>query len=63
MGGSAGPMKELHDAEIKQLEENRVWFQQDEANARVDESQRTGKPKSATDLFGVEGSFKKLEID
>ncbi|XP_020280803.1 alpha-tocopherol transfer protein-like [Pseudomyrmex gracilis] len=62
-GGKAGPIKELHEKQMKKLEEAISWFQEDEANHRVNESLRPGKAKSATDLFGVEGSFKKLEID
>ncbi|XP_031783356.1 alpha-tocopherol transfer protein-like isoform X2 [Nasonia vitripennis] len=62
-GGKAGPAKELFAAEVKKLEAHREWFIQEEKTQRIDESKRPGKAKSATDLFGVEGSFKKLEID
>ena len=62
-GGVAGTQKELFAEEMKKLEQHREWFLQDEQTQRVDESKRPGKAKSATDLFGVEGSFKKLEID
>jgi len=62
-GGQAGPIQELHDKNIKNLENHVAWFQEEEANHRVNEALRPGKAKTATDLFGVEGSFKKLEID
>ncbi|XP_043266909.1 alpha-tocopherol transfer protein-like [Venturia canescens] len=62
-GGKAGPLAELGAKNVKWLEANRSWFQEEEATMRVDESLRPGKGKTATDLFGVEGSFKKLEID
>ncbi|XP_012057284.1 PREDICTED: alpha-tocopherol transfer protein-like [Atta cephalotes] len=62
-GGQAGPIQELHNKQMKKLEDHIAWFQEDESNHRVNESLRPGKAKTATDLFGVEGSFKKLEID
>lgn len=61
--GQAGAIQEIHDNQVKKLVDHVAWFQEEEANHRVNESLRPGKAKTATDLFGVEGSFKKLEID
>lgn len=63
VGGKAGPLMELHEAQLKKLEDHRDWFMEEERTGRVNESLRPGKGKTATDLFGVEGSFRKLEID
>lgn len=63
VGGKAGSMYELAEIEVKKLENYREWFLKDEATGRVNEALRIGKSKSASDLFGVEGSFKKLDID
>ena len=63
VGGKAGPIMELHKAQIAKLESYRDWFLEDEYRGRLDESKRPGKRKTATDLFGVEGSFKKLDFD
>ncbi|XP_051169188.1 alpha-tocopherol transfer protein-like [Leptopilina boulardi] len=62
-GGKAGPLSEFHELRKKELEDYKDWFENDEKTARVQESLRPGKAKNATDLFGVEGSFKKLDID
>lgn len=62
-GGKGGASADLHAANVKRMEEHRAWYQEEEATRRVNESLRVGKAKNATDLFGVEGSFKKLEID
>ncbi|XP_015435212.1 PREDICTED: uncharacterized protein LOC107190840 [Dufourea novaeangliae] len=62
-GGKAGPLQELHEKSVRALEANREYFLEEERTKRVNETLRPGKGKSATDLFGVEGSFKKLDID
>ncbi|XP_046141074.1 uncharacterized protein LOC114879609 [Osmia bicornis bicornis] len=62
-GGKAGAIAQLHEKTVEALEANRDWFLQDERTRRVNESLRAGKGKTASDLFGVEGTFKKLEID
>lgn len=61
-GGKAGPLMQINEKTVKELEANRDWFIQEETR-RVNESLRPGKGKTATDLFGVEGTFKKLDID
>ncbi|XP_033216954.1 alpha-tocopherol transfer protein-like isoform X2 [Belonocnema kinseyi] len=63
VGGTAGPIAELRENCNKELEKHRSWFIEEEATRRVNESIRPGKGKTATDLFGAEGSFKKLDID
>lgn len=62
-GGKAGPTTELYEKVLKNLEEHREFFTAEEKEMRVDESLRPGKAKSVNDLFGIEGSFKKLDID
>ncbi|XP_011647507.1 uncharacterized protein LOC105433757 [Pogonomyrmex barbatus] len=62
-GGKAGSVNEIAAKHIKLLEEYRDWFQYDEVAGRVNESLRVGECQSIDNLFGVDGSFKKLEID
>ncbi|KAK4879908.1 hypothetical protein RN001_008054 [Aquatica leii] len=61
-GGEAGTVQELKDKWRKKIESNREWFLNDE-KYRSDESKRIGKPKKISDVFGIEGSFRKLEFD
>lgn len=62
-GGKAGPVEKLNDENVKVMEEFREWLQYDEIIGRVDESLRVGKCQAKDDLFGMDGSFKKLDID
>ncbi|XP_045468130.1 alpha-tocopherol transfer protein-like isoform X2 [Harmonia axyridis] len=61
-GGMAGTLAEYNEQWIKKLEEYTPWFK-DQENVKADESKRPGKPTNYNDLFGLEGSFKQLNID
>jgi len=62
-GGAAGSVKELGEKVYKQLQENAQFFVDEEATKRVNEKLRPGKPKSESDLFGIDGNFKQLTFD
>ncbi|XP_071052625.1 uncharacterized protein [Onthophagus taurus] len=61
-GGDAGPIQNLIDEWKTKIESRAAWFKDDE-KYRSDESKRVGKPKTESDLFGIEGSFRKLNVD
>nr|XP_031836054.1 alpha-tocopherol transfer protein-like [Nomia melanderi]XP_031836055.1 alpha-tocopherol transfer protein-like [Nomia melanderi] len=61
--GEQESLSKMHEEYIKEIDSKRDWFVEEEELGHVDESQRVGKSKTANDLFGVEGTFKKLEID
>ncbi|XP_065221720.1 alpha-tocopherol transfer protein-like isoform X2 [Planococcus citri] len=62
-GGKAPSLDELIKLSNEKMKKYEPWFADDEKLARVDESQRTGKPKNSGDIFGFDGSFKKLDFD
>ena len=45
------------------VEENHQFLARMERVTRADESKRPGTPKRSEELFGMEGSFRRLEID
>lgn len=61
-GGQGGPENEVHDEHLKNMKDNKEFFVNEEVLV-ADESKRQGRAKNAGDLFGVEGTFKKLDID
>jgi len=61
-GGTNGTIAELTDYWVKEMDEKRDWLIE-QTKYKTDEAKRPGKPKLHSDIFGIEGSFRKLEID
>ena len=61
-GGTSCSLAELSQHWASQMEASRPWLMQ-QPRYKTDEAKRPGKPKSHSDIFGIEGSFRKLEID
>ncbi|XP_014219813.1 alpha-tocopherol transfer protein-like [Copidosoma floridanum] len=64
-GGKAGSFQELNEAWRLKLEKHRDWFLRDEKISRTDESKRLPNSKCLIndELAGLQGSFRKLNID
>ncbi|XP_045490790.1 alpha-tocopherol transfer protein-like [Colias croceus] len=61
-GGNAGTIDEILDYWMKKTDEFSSWLEED-LQYGSDESKRPGKPKTAADYFGVDGSFRQLDFD
>ena len=61
-GGEAGTIEEILVYWEKKFMEYREFYLEEESYG-TDEKKRPGKPKSAESLFGVDGSFRKLDVD
>lgn len=61
-GGDAPSCDELAVYWKNKVESYRDWFLENEQYG-TDESKRPGKPKTTENVFGLEGSFRKLNVD
>ncbi|KAJ0173234.1 hypothetical protein K1T71_011410 [Dendrolimus kikuchii] len=61
-GGEGESMESLHNAWKLKLEEYTSWFKGQE-QLKANESLRPGKPTNYDELFGIDGSFRQLDID
>ncbi|XP_036233872.2 alpha-tocopherol transfer protein-like [Bactrocera oleae] len=62
-GGDELECVEFRETVYAKLKENREEMLQFEKRHQVNEKLRPGKPKNASELFGIQGNFKKLDID
>ncbi|XP_011179298.2 alpha-tocopherol transfer protein-like [Zeugodacus cucurbitae] len=62
-GGTELECVEFRETVYAKLKENREEMLQFEKRHQVNEKLRPGKPKNASELFGIQGNFKKLDID
>lgn len=61
-GGTGPNLDTLTQYWIERLEQRRAWLME-QVQYRTEEHKRPGKPRNHADIFGIEGSFRKLEID
>ncbi|XP_063376791.1 alpha-tocopherol transfer protein-like [Cydia fagiglandana] len=61
-GGSGGSIAEITEYWVKKMAEYKSWMQLEETLG-TDESRRAGAPRTAEEMFGADGSFRKLDFD
>lgn len=61
-GGESDSVAEITEYWKKKVESYQGWFKENESYYSV-ESKRPGRPKTSDNVFGVEGSFRKLDVD
>ncbi|KAF5287377.1 hypothetical protein FQA39_LY15915 [Lamprigera yunnana] len=61
-GGENGSLDDIKEEWKRKLESNREWFLENR-NYKSDECVRCGEPKTIENIFGIEGSFRKMLLD
>jgi len=61
-GGEGGPVADIEEKWQTKVMENKSWLME-QARHKSNETLRPGKPRSHADIFGIEGSFRRLDID
>lgn len=61
-GGEAGPFQDIIDVWEKKILAYRDYLKEEELYG-TDEKKRRGPPKNAEALFGIDGSFRQLNVD
>ncbi|KAF5307561.1 hypothetical protein FQR65_LT18394 [Abscondita terminalis] len=62
LGGTAGPFADMCEQLYIKIKSYRDWFIEDEQYG-CDESKRPATSKVDIDLFSIDGSFRKLDVD
>ncbi|XP_069699237.1 alpha-tocopherol transfer protein-like [Periplaneta americana] len=62
LGGTGGSLQENWNLWLKKVDSYRDWFLQHD-NFKSDEMKRQGGAFNSNDLFGFEGSFRRLNVD
>lgn len=60
-GGDAGTIEEILEPWVQKIKDYEEFFKLEETLG-TDEKKRPGRPKNAEALFGIEGSFRQLEL-
>lgn len=60
-GGKAGSIPDIMETWVKKVQEYKQYFE-DDVKYGVDEKLRPGEPKNAETLFGIDGTFRQLEM-
>lgn len=61
--GEAGSLQSITDEWETKILSYRDYFLEDSKNYGVDEKKRPGRAKNSDSLFGIDGTFRQLQVD